>query len=232
MVDECIVWEDYMLVYERMTRHPITVSPDTPVSEALRMMREKNVRRFPVIDAKSNKLVGIVTEKTLLYASPSPVTSLSIHEIHYLMSKITVDEVMTTELITVAEDMAIEEAALLMVDNRVGALPVMRGQQLVGIITETDLFKTFIELFSARERGIRLTILVPEVRGQLAAVTQAISEIGGNILSLGTFLGEDMSNRLLTLKVAEVEQEALLDKMKDIGAKVIDVRMCEYGIVC
>ena len=213
-----------MLVYERMTRHPITVSPDTPVAEALQMMREHNVRRFPVIDKKTTRLVGIVTEKELLYASPSPVTSLSIHEIHYLMSKITVDEVMTTELVTVAEDTAIEEAALLMVDNKVGALPVMRGQQLVGIITETDLFKTFIELFSAREQGVRLTVLVPEVKGELAAVTQAISEIGGNIISLGTFLGEDMTNRLLTIKVAEVDQEVLLSKMQGLGAKVVDVR--------
>jgi acetoin utilization protein AcuB len=221
-----------MLVYERMTRHPITVSPDTPVAEALQMMRENNVRRFPVIDTKSARLIGIVTEKELLYASPSPATSLSIHEIHYLMSKITVDEVMTKELVTVAEDAAIEEAALLMVDNKVGALPVMRGQQLVGIITETDLFKTFIELFSARERGVRLTVLVPEVKGELAAITQAITDIGGNIISLGTFLGEDMTNRLLTIKVAEVDQEELSSKMQDLGARVVDVRMCEQALAC
>jgi acetoin utilization protein AcuB len=221
-----------MLVYERMTRHPITISPDTPVAEALRMMRDNNVRRFPVIDKKSDKLVGIVTEKELLYASPSPVTSLSIHEIHYLMAKITVDEVMTTEVITVPEDMAIEEAALLMVDNGIGALPVMRGQQLVGIITETDLFKTFIELFSAREQGVRLTILVPEVKGELAAVTHAISEIGGNIISLGTFQGEDMSNRLLTIKVAEVGRQDLLNKMEDLGARIVDVRMCQQATAC
>jgi acetoin utilization protein AcuB len=221
-----------MLVYERMTHHPITVSPDMPVSEALQAMRGHNVRRFPVIDKKSTRLVGIVTEKELLYASPSPVTSLSIHEIHYLMAKITVDEVMTTELVTVDEDTAIEEAALLMVDNGIGALPVMRGQQLVGIITETDLFKTFIELFSAREQGIRLTVLVPEVKGELAQVTHAISEIGGNILSLGTFYGEDMTNRLLTIKVTEADREELLAKMQDLGAKVVDVRTCAQAVAC
>jgi acetoin utilization protein AcuB len=221
-----------MLVYERMTRHPITISPDTPVAEALNMMRENKVRRFPVIDRKSAKLVGIVTEKELLYASPSPVTSLSIHEIHYLMSKITVNEVMTTDVVTVAEDTAIEEAALLMVDNGIGALPVMRGQQLVGIITETDLFKTFIELFSAREQGVRLTLLVPEVKGELATLTQAISELGGNIISLGTFQGEDMTNRLLTIKVAEVSREELLSKMQDLGVKVVDVRTCPQVTAC
>ena len=221
-----------MLVYERMTHNPITIHPDRPVSEALQMMREKNVRRFPVVDKKSGKLVGIVTEKTLLYASPSPVTSLSIHEIHYLLAKLTVDEVMSTEVVTVAEDAAIEEAALLMVDNEVGALPVMRGQELVGIITETDLFKTFLELFSAREQGVRLTLLVPEAKGELAAITHAISEMGGNIISLGTFQGEDTSNRLLTLKVAEVDQDQVIRELQEIGAEVIDARVCVSTRAC
>jgi acetoin utilization protein AcuB len=221
-----------MLVYERMTRNPITIHPDRPVSEALQMMRENNVRRFPVVEKKSGKLVGIVTEKELLYASPSPATSLSIHEIHYLLSKLTVDRIMTTDVVTVAEDAAIEEAALLMVDNGIGALPVMRGQELIGIITETDLFKTFLELFSAREEGVRLTLLVPEAKGELATITHAISEMGGNIISLGTFQGEDTSNRLLTLKVAEVDQDQVIRKLQEIGAEVVDARVCESAQAC
>lgn len=213
-----------MLVYERMTHHPITVHPDLPVAEALRVMREEKVRRFPVVDRKSGTLVGIVTEKELLYASPSPATSLSIHEINYLLSKLTVARVMTTELITVQEDTPIEEAARIMVDNSIGSLPVMRGETLVGIITETDLFKTFIELFAARESGVRLTVLVPEQKGELAMVTDAISDLGGNIVSLGTFLGEDMSNRQLVIKVAGVPEEQLGKKMQEIGARVLDMR--------
>jgi acetoin utilization protein AcuB len=213
-----------MLVYERMTHHPITVHPDLPVAEALRIMREENVRRFPVVDRKTNTLVGIVTEKELLYASPSPATSLSMHEINYLLSKLTVDRFMTTELITVQEDTPIEEAARIMIDNRVGGLPVMRGETLVGIITETDLFKTFIELFAARESGVRLTVLVPEQKGELAMITDAISELGGNIVSLGTFLGEDLSNRILVLKVADVPEEQLVGKMKALGTRILDVR--------
>jgi acetoin utilization protein AcuB len=213
-----------MLVYERMTHHPITVHPDLPVAEALRIMREENVRRFPVVDRKTNALVGIVTEKELLYASPSPATSLSMHEINYLLSKLTVDRFMTTELITVQEDTPIEEAARIMIDNRVGGLPVMRGETLVGIITETDLFRTFIELFAARESGVRLTVLVPEQKGELAMITDAISELGGNIVSLGTFLGEDLSNRILVLKVADVPEEQLVGKMKALGTRILDVR--------
>jgi len=216
-----------MLVYERMTHHPITVHPDLPVAEALRIMREENVRRFPVMDRKTNALVGIVTEKELLYASPSPATSLSMHEINYLLSKLTVDRVMTTDLITVQEDTPIEEAARILVDNGIGGLPVMRGDTLVGIITETDLFKTFIELFAARESGVRLTLLVPEQKGELAMITDAISELGGNIVTLGTFLGEDLSNRVLVLKVGDVPEEQLADKMKEIGTRILDVRTTE-----
>jgi acetoin utilization protein AcuB len=209
-----------------MTHHPITVPPDMPIADALKLMREEKVRRLPVIERSSKRTIGIITEKDLLYASPSPVSALSVHEMHYLLGKISVDEVMSTELITVSEDTAIEEAARLMVDHGIGALPVMRGDTLVGIITETDLFKTFIELFAAREEGIRLTLLVPERKGELLAIVQSIVELGGNIVSLGTFLGEDLSNRLLTVKVSEASQQDLVDKMSEIGAKVIDARTC------
>jgi acetoin utilization protein AcuB len=212
-----------MLVFERMTHNPITIGPDTPIADALQLIREKNVHRLPVLD-KKERLIGIVTEKELLYASPSPVTSLSMHEITYLLSKLTVDEVMTRKPITVTEDTPIEDAAALMMDHHIGALPVMRGQQLVGIVSETDLFATFVELFSAREKGVRLTLLVPEVKGELYTITHAISEMGGNILSLGTFRGEDPTNRLLTVKVTDVDEAALVAKMQAVGAEVIDAR--------
>lgn len=221
-----------MLVYERMTPNPVTIYPDMPVAEALNRMRKEGIRRFPVLDPRTQKLIGIVTEKELLYASPSPVTSLSIHEINYLLSKLTVAKVMTTNPISVHENTPIEEAALIMIDNKIGALPVMRGDALVGIITETDIFKTFIELFAAREEGVRLTLLVPEQRGELAIITEAIAELGGNISALGTFQGEDMSNRLLTIKVDGVAQEQLANKMKEIGAKIIDARTCEAALAC
>jgi acetoin utilization protein AcuB len=213
-----------MLVHERMTHHPLTVHPDLPVAEAIRLMREEGVNRFPVMERKTNKLIGIVTEKELLYASPSPATSLSIHEINYLLAKLTIEKVMSTDLITVGEDTPIEEAARIMVDNDVSALPVMRGSTMVGIITETDLFKTFIELFAAREEGVRLTLLVPEQKGELAKITEAVTEQGGNIITLGTFLGEDLSNRLLMIKIAGVSQDRLISKMKEIGVEIIDAR--------
>jgi acetoin utilization protein AcuB len=142
-----------MLVHERMSKHPITITEDTPIHEAITLMRDKKVRRLPVLDGKG-KLVGIVSEKDLLYVSPSPATSLSIYELHYLTSKITVGKIMTTDVITVSEHTPLEEAARIMADNKIGGLPVMRNERLVGIITESDLFRVFVELWGAQEMEV------------------------------------------------------------------------------
>lgn len=212
-----------MLVRERMTHNAITIKDDTSLDDALRIMRENKVRRLPILD-RSGKLVGIVSEKDLLYASPSPATTLSVWEIHSLLSRIRVSDVMTKKVITVCEDCPIEEAARIMVDNKIGGLPVMRGNTMVGIITETDLFKTFLELMGAREQGTRFTLLVPEKPGMLAALAQRISQLGGNIVALGTFQGDDPTNRELTLKVQNIEKEELWPKIEELGIKLIDVR--------
>ena len=212
-----------MLVYERMSRHPMTVSPNTPVEQALKRMRDEKVRRFPVVD-DDGKLVGIVSDKDLLYAAPSPATSLSIYELHYLYSRITVSQVMSREVITVEEDDPIEEAARIMVDNKIGGLPVMREGKLVGIITETDIFKTLMEMMGARDQGVRLTMLSPELRGQLAALTGAVTELGGNIISLGTFWGKDASNAVITMKVTGVSKDALVERIKPLVLELIDAR--------
>ncbi len=135
-----------MLVGERMTPRPITVNEETSLPEALELMRKEKIRRLPVLD-KHGKLVGIVTELDLLRASPSPATTLSMYEIPYLLSKVKMRDIMTREVITVTEDTPIEEAARIMADNKIGGLPVMRDDKLVGIITETDIFKLMLELF-------------------------------------------------------------------------------------
>jgi acetoin utilization protein AcuB len=212
-----------MLVYERMSRHPMTVSPNTPVEQALKRMRDQKVRRFPVVDDEG-ALVGIVSDKDLLYAAPSPATSLSIYELHYLYSRITVSQVMSRDVITVEESDPIEEAARVMVDNKIGGLPVMREGKLVGIITETDIFKTLMEMMGARDSGVRLTLLSPEIKGQLAALTGAVAELGGNIISLGTFWGKDASNAVITMKVTGVKMDVLIERIKPLVLEFIDAR--------
>lgn len=212
-----------MLIRERMTHNPVTIRETTSLHDALKIMRENKVRRLPVLD-KQGKLIGIVSEKDLLYASPSPATSLSVWEVNYLVSKITVSDLMTRNVITVCEDCPIEEAARIMVDNKIGGLPIVRGDQLVGIITETDLFKVFLELLGAREQGTRFTLLVPDRPGMLAAMTQRVTELGGNIVTLGTFLGEDPTNRLITMKVQDIDKEQLWPRLEELGIKLVDVR--------
>ncbi len=212
-----------MLVGERMSRQPITVTPDTGIDQALKVMRDDKVRRLPVVNRRGI-LVGIVSEKDLLQAAPSPATSLSIHEMHYLLAQMRVSEVMTKDVVTVTEYTPLEEAARIMVDNKIGGLPVMRDDKLIGIITETDLFKIFIELLGARERGVRITMLIPEQPGVLAQITGEIAEMSGNIVALGTFLGQDPTNRLVTIKVEGVDQEKLSSTMQAIGMELVDVR--------
>lgn len=212
-----------MLVRDRMSKHPITITADVHIDEALKMMRDNKVRRLPVVD-RDGRLVGIVSEMDLLYASPSPATSLSVYEIHYLMARITVQDVMTKEVISIEEDTPLEEAARIMVDNKIGGLPVVRDGKLVGIITETDLFKIFLELLEAREKGVRMTLQAPNKKGVLASITSQIAQMGGDIISLGTFLGEDPTEGLITVKVAEVPQDQLVGALETPEMKLVDVR--------
>jgi acetoin utilization protein AcuB len=214
-----------MLVEDRMTSRPLTVNEDTSVERALKLMRTEKVRRFPVLD-KQGELVGMVSEKDLLYASPSPASSLSVWEIPYLLSKIKIRDIMTRDVVTVTEDAPLEEAARIMADSNIGSLPVMRNGRLVGIITETDMFKVFLEMVGAREDAVRLTLMVPERAGMLAQITGRIAEMGGNILALGTLMGEDPTNRRLTVRVTDVLEEDLVSAMAGMGLTTLDARYC------
>ena len=216
-----------MLVKERMSPRPVTVQPDTSLLEALQIMREHRVRRLPVL-TKAGKLVGIVLEKDLLYASPSPATSLSIYEMNYLIAKIKIRDLMTQQIITVSEDCSLEEAARVMVDNEISGLPVMADGQLVGIITESDLFKVFLELLGAREQGLRVTVRVLDRKGVLARLTGAISARGANIVALGTFGCGDSDHCALVIKVQEIEREEIEVIMDEVGAEILDIR----GAMC
>ncbi|MBI5034863.1 MAG: CBS domain-containing protein [Chloroflexi bacterium] len=212
-----------MLVRERMTANPIVVHPETSFEEALQLLREKKIRRLPVVD-KQGMLVGIVVEKDLLYASPSPATSLSVFEVHYLLSKLAVKDVMTKRVITVAEDCPLEEAARIMIDHKIGSLPVVRGKQVVGIITETDVFKIMAEALGGRAKGVRIVMRVPEVKGELAKVTAKIAELGGNIVSLAVFFSSDAQHREVTVKVQEAKREEMIAALEKTGVQIVDVR--------
>lgn len=212
-----------MLVGDRMSKPVLSVSPETPVQDALAQMRKENVSRYPVLN-KKGKLVGIVSESDLLNASPSDATTLSVWEINYLLSKITVERVMSKNVITVEEDSTLEEAARLMADHRIGGLPVMRNDSVVGIITETDLFRLFLEMMDGRESGIRVSVLIKEQPGMLHRLTKAIDEVGGNIIAVSTFAGESTEDREVTIKVSHMDVEVLQKALDPVVEKICDLR--------
>lgn len=214
-----------MLVRECMTRNPVTTTPDTPVPDALRLMRGRKVRRLPVLD-KHGKLVGIVSDKDLLYASPSPASTLAVWEIPELLSKIKIEQVMTREVITAAEDTPLEEAARVMADHRIGALPVMQDKTLIGIITETDLFKALLQLLGGRRSGVRVSVSVPNAKGMLAKVAKAIFDAGGDIVGLGLseLQGTGGTQWTITFKVQDVPLDQLVEAIRPVVHEILDVR--------
>jgi acetoin utilization protein AcuB len=213
-----------MFVGERMSRPVISVTPDMPINDVLAMFRKEHIRRAPVI--KDGKLVGIVSERDLLNASPSSVTTLSVWELNYLISKVTVKNVMAKKVVTVEQDTPIEEAARIMADKKIGGVPVVSGTNVVGIITETDLFKIFLELMGARQKAWRVTATIAEKPGTLAKLTQAIAQNGGNFISFGMFAGPDANSRVVTFKVDGLEKNRIREVLEPVVVKFWDMRLC------
>ena len=213
-----------MFVGERMSRPVIAVTPEIPINDVLAMFRKERIRRAPVIE--HGKLVGIVSERDLLNAAPSSVTTLSVWEMHYLISKVTVRDVMSEEVFTVDQDTPIEEAARIMADRKIGGVPVMSGDNVVGIITETDLFKIFLELMGARQKAWRVTATVAEKPGELARLTQAVAQNGGNFMAFGMFSGPDVNSRVITFKVDGLDKNQIKTALDPVVVKFWDIRMC------
>ncbi len=212
-----------MLVGERMTRNPVTILDTASIDDGIHLMRERKVRRLPVLD-ESGKMVGIVSDKDLLHAAPSPATSLSVYELHYLLAKLTIKQVMSSPVISVTPDTPLEEAARVMADNKIGGLPVTEGDRLVGIITETDVFKILVELLGARAPGQRVTVRVTEGKGVLARITSALSDLGANIISVVTYAGATPAERLIMVKLSDAPSAAVRNALAGLGVEVVDFR--------
>lgn len=210
-----------MNVGRRMSHPVFTVQPEIPITRAHEMMAREKVHRAPVV--KNGKLVGIITENDIQKAYPSSATSLSVWEITSLLEKITVKDIMIKQVRTVEEDTSIEEAARVLVDNKISCLPVMRGNELVGIITETDLFRIMLEMLGARHPGVRFSVLMPYQPGEIARLTQAIYQQGGNIISLSTFEGDTTQNFLMTVKVEGIEEKAIKKMVEPLVISLLEI---------
>lgn len=205
-----------MYVRNSMTSNPYTIGPDANVAEALELMRVKKIRRVPVL--KNGRLVGIITKQKLLEISPSPATTLSIYEIHYMIANTKIDTIMTKDVVTISSDSLLEEAAVIMKEKRIGGLPVVDDGKLVGIITETDIFNSFIEIMGFADHGSRITVDIGEDRpGILAKIAGIIA--GFNIsISHIVFFRDEYIMRLNTLNTDDI-----VKALEDSGFKVTSV---------
>lgn len=192
-----------MLIKDRMTINPITVTPETTVNEAFAIMRDKKFRRLLVV--KNGKLVGIVTERALQRVSPSDATTLSVFELNYLLSKMTVKDAMRENPITVQDTAVLETAAVLLRDNDIGALPVMRGDKLVGIITESDIFDAFIDMLGAGKSGARLVVRMKDEPGAAQDVFATINKFQVNIQHMALIHGRDGAEVTFRLSTDDAE---------------------------
>jgi acetoin utilization protein AcuB len=170
---------------------------------------------------KDGKLIGLVTDKDLKDAMPSKATTLSVWELNYLLSKLTVQEVMAKPVVTVGAEEPLEKAALLMEEKKIGGLPVMEGERLVGIITVTDVLRAFIEALGLKLGGLRITVDVPDVPGALAQMAQAVPP--ANIVSIATAAHLPSYQRLVMRVVGE-QVEKVPDRLRAAGERVVDVR--------
>lgn len=207
-----------MLVKDWMTPQPlIVVAPDTPITEVQRLMQDHKIRHVPVVTDQHN-LVGLVTRGTLLQAIPWSAVSLSALETQYVLSKVKASKVMIRDVITITEDVAVEEASRIMVDHKLGCLPVLRSGNLVGIITDIDLLSITIEMLGARQPGLRLSVTVPNRVGEMAQLAAAIAGVGGNLTAISSWERTQAPGRLgVVLKVAQVSKEQLVAAVKKLA---------------
>jgi acetoin utilization protein AcuB len=214
-----------MLVKDRMTPNPITILPDATHRQAAELMREHHIHHLPVLD-KGGNLVGIVVEQDLLAAQPSPATTLSIYEIHGLLSKLQIKQIMTHPVHTTAPDCPIEEAARVMLSEDIGCLPVVEGGKVVGIITDHDIFGVLVTLLGGGEEGARFTLQVANKPGVLAKVAQIVADAGGNIISVTAWHEEGSASpaAYITIKEQGANFAQLKPGLESLDAELIDLR--------
>lgn len=179
-----------MFVINRMTKNPMTVTADTKVDEVAHLMKKHNFRRLPVVD--DGKLVGFLSDSDLMRVAPSPATTLSRYEINSLLAKICVRDIMKNDVVSVNVDATIEEAALIMYKNKIGGMPVVSNMgAVVGVITETDIFKTFVDVMGLADGKTRITLEVTDKIGVVKDIAEIFGQAGVSIDSLITCKKED-----------------------------------------
>jgi acetoin utilization protein AcuB len=215
-----------MFVRDYMTRHPVMVEPTMSIVEAQGIMAEAKVRHLPVIET-GKRLVGLVTRQKMRIP-PTELASLNVWEITRFLSNLTVKDVMVKQkdLVTIGPDATLEEAAQLMVQNKIGCLPVLEEGIVVGIITETDLLAQLSDLLGGNVPGVRFTMRVPDKIGEFAKITSAIAAQGWGIYASGGAPAPKHPGYWdIVFKLRNVPKDDVVAVVKKIeGQELVDVR--------
>ncbi len=209
-----------MYVRNRMTTNPYTIAFDAPITEVIELMREKNLKRIPVVH--SDRVIGMLTHGDLQKVSPTKATTLSIYELNYLLAKTKVSDAMTRNVITISPDALLEEAAILMRDNKISALVVVKSSKLVGIITESDIFDAFIDLLGFRDVGSRITIQAADVPGVLADIAEIFKDLDSNITHIAAYRGSGGYSDVV-IRTNTMNTDALEERLGEHGYKIQNI---------
>jgi acetoin utilization protein AcuB len=206
-----------MRIRDWMTRDPVIVTPDTLVMEAQSLMNEFKIHHLPVV--KKGKLVGIVSRRKLLEASPSSATTLSMHELSYLLSKMRVEEVMEKKVISVSPDTPVEEVVALGFEKSIGSFPVVESGKLVGIATATEITKALLEIFAAYEEGVlRLTLLSVHVDEEtFPKIAEILKQKKANPLSIISIPWRGTAERRIIIRCKARSGKAVIEALKQAG---------------
>jgi acetoin utilization protein AcuB len=208
-----------MRIKDMMTKNPITVDSKTLVMDAQKIMRENKIRRLPVVD--KGKLVGIITQHDLLMASPSPATSLSVHELHYLLSKMEVCEIMQKNPATITPDTPFEDALKIGQDKKIGSFPVVEKEKLVGIVTESDIVRVLMRSLGIREEGSRITIEgLGDKLGDLEKIIQIVEQHQTVILSMMSLPRPEKKDWMIVLRLKTTDPDPVVKDFKKAGFNV------------
>jgi acetoin utilization protein AcuB len=211
-------------IKEKMQKKPFTINPDASFYEARALIRDKGIRHLPVVD-KGGHLVGLITDRDIREAAPSDATSLSVHELHYLLGKLKVSGFMKPKekLITITSDVIIEEAVQLMRDHRIGCLPVVDGNKLVGIITETDILDFVVDVFGLKMKGTRLTLALEDAPGVLHGVLEIMKIHNINLISVVTPTFKVNGKRVVAVRIESHDYDNIVKELKEKGYEVLSV---------
>ncbi|MEW5745102.1 MAG: CBS and ACT domain-containing protein [Nitrospirota bacterium] len=190
-----------MFVSDWMTKRVYTVSPDDSVSDAVKIMKERKIKHLPVV--KGDRLKGMLSDRDIKEFTPSSATSLDIYELHYLLAKTRIKEIMTADVITTAPDTPVEEAAMTMHDRRIGCLPVVESGRLAGIISDRDIYHALIDITGVRHGGHRVSLLIEDRPGSIKEVADIIRKYGFQLQSILTsYEGVRQGYRAIVIRTA------------------------------